>query len=318
MTNSEKTYTTSNLSQHKYLRIKNQLEQGAENALPNCGEKGFATRARRLVPLSENYNHTQQNNVFYCQHVYKMESGWKDGELECILDFDSASYQQHKRQLSYHTFAKIAASQGYTSKSDLPKLLINTQLEPRASASRQSATLNNLHDLHSPKSSLSSAEESLSRLMDIATPEHDSCDDKISSLNNQPLIFSEAHKLPIISEKPRRSSANNGHLRAATRDERMTRNAPESSNKMADPFYQKISYLSSEPGTSRVKNRQAMSITKSSGYESKRRDTPYHSQQSTLFKPDPRPCSRWYEMKTPKFHVEARRNNTFIRKICNW
>ena len=32
----------------------------------------------------------------------------------------------------------------------------------------------------------------------------------------------------------------------------------------------------------------------------------------------PRPQSYWYEMKTPEFHVEAKRNIAFLRKNCNW
>lgn len=30
----------------------------------------------------------------------------------------------------------------------------------------------------------------------------------------------------------------------------------------------------------------------------------------------PRPY--WYEMKTPEFHVEAKRNLKFLQKTCNW
>ena len=42
------------------------------------------------------------------------------------------------------------------------------------------------------------------------------------------------------------------------------------------------------------------------------------SKPPPLYKPDPKPRSNWYEMRTPDFHVEARRNNNLVRKSCNW
>lgn len=42
------------------------------------------------------------------------------------------------------------------------------------------------------------------------------------------------------------------------------------------------------------------------------------SKPPPLYKPDPKPRSHWYEMRTPGFHREARRNNVLIRKSCDW
>ena len=302
VTNSEKTCTTSNLSQHKYLRNRHQLQQNDERGLLNGRNKGIASPG-----------------IFCGQYL---EPEWENEKF--MLDVDSASYKQQRSQLmSYHTFAKLAASHGYRSNADLSKLLISAQLAPQVSAKEQSAALCNLQTLHSSATSHGSDEEPLSRLVDIVTREEDSCDYQASSLNCQSVIVSDAHKFPLINTTdkkfPRRSLRVFG--------EQITTSAPECSNRSLSvvmprsrskhPLDKKIVFLSSENAkTSRVKKRHISSlpcVTRSSRCEERTKE--YHSQ---LTLPNPMPCSHWYEMKTPKFHIEAKRHNKFVRKVCNW
>ena len=182
MTNSEKTSTTNNLSQHKYLKLKRQLQHDTENTPIATRDTEFQTHDQSL--RSETAHDRRQKCVsnpasYSLQHQYKLVSDWESQWHSLYHHF--TTYHQHRYPSSYQSSRR--ATSHLSRGSELPKLLTSTRLSPQVPANQQNTALCNLQHPHNSASSgsgVSSKEDPLCYDQSVdSTPDNcDSCNDK--------------------------------------------------------------------------------------------------------------------------------------------
>ena len=352
MTNSEKTKTTSNLSQHKYLMIKRQLQRETERKL-------WATRNSGITMNSTDA--TNYAGQFPGVHSYR-EMTNREGEWH--TPYNVTNHQQKSYPLSgqslragttFTTTAAVAAgSESDRKQSDLRKLLTSIQLTPQVPPNPQYSTLsNNLQYSQNSSTSLSCDEDSLSELVDIIAPDASSGSTKECSLqcvqmtlnescdSDRPFTGRKSHghthnavdagKTPWYNHYYLRDSMNGMHAKRnrtksapSGRRTVILQNQRKTERRLETDFSPlNITYLSSDmqrPSSSRDSKRP---LTQHGGVDTRgvrteQKTGEVYNKKPSLFYSDPVPRSRWYEMRTAEFHIEAKRNNDFVRKVCNW
>ena len=134
MTNSEKTSTTNNLSQHKYLKLKRQLQHEADSTLIATGDTEFQNHDQSLrstITQDRRQKCTSSPASYSMQHQYKLVSDW-DSQWHALYHHFT-TYQQHRYPSNYQSSAMVATSH-LKGSSDLPKLLTSTRLSPQVPA----------------------------------------------------------------------------------------------------------------------------------------------------------------------------------------
>lgn len=243
-TNSERTFTTSNLSQYKYLRAKRQLQQETENRLTAIRTK---SSVRSATATGERPRRTSTPALSCNEHQYKLVSDW---ESEChALCHHFTSYQQRRCPLICQSLkAAATATASHLSEADLSKLLTNIQLSPSVVSNQQDTTFCHSQHAQSSSTSLSGEDDSNSQEKDIAP----GC----NALQCLPMTFRESFMVSTINmpstgvqklgtqgsaapnTDPVRTSWYNEYLRAtlhrlkAKRQRRKTKSAPWSSLSM--------------------------------------------------------------------------------------
>ena len=251
MTNSEKTSTTNNLSQHKYLKLKRQLQHEAGSTLIATGDTEFQNHDQSLrsaITQDRRQKCAFPNPASYSmQHQYKLVSDW-DSQWHALYHHFT-TYHQH-RYPSHCQSSAMTATSHLKGPSDLPKLLTSTRLSPQVPANQQNTALcNSQHPPHGSAtcSGASSKEDPLcyDQSVDITPDDYDSCNDNCtshylpmtctdSSVMSTVYMSSNSRAASIMSADTRRTSWYNGYLRstlqrmhARTRNERKkTKSAP--------------------------------------------------------------------------------------------
>lgn len=146
MTNSEKTSTTNNLSQHKYPKLKRQLQHDeTDNALIAIRDAGFQNRDHSLRSTTAQDRRQKcasipaSSNV---QHRYKLVSDW-DSQWQAIYRHFTTCHQQ-RYPSSYQGSAATSHLLNKGS-SDLPNLLTSTRLTPQVPSNQRNAALCNYY-----------------------------------------------------------------------------------------------------------------------------------------------------------------------------
>ena len=350
LTNSEKTTTTNNLSQHKYLRIRRQLRQETENQflaithndvdVEQVSSRGVAAgvecydrqRAAPSVPLK--YVLRKSNWHTLCHH-YQQQSVSQSCQS---IKMDKAATETEASHLR---------------KSELSKLLTSIQLTPQVIENQQSNALSNLHHHQISPTSISGDKDSLCQSEDIQIPNFNSCTLKKCSSQCPPTALSESLVVSVLNMQssgmdfqsgitapnthPRRNSWYDEYLRAtlyrlyARKERNKATSAPGSMCKslpkmqkyktstMIRPESSPITiYLSSDTGENLrdIKKQPTKHVENLSELRAEKAREVFNKPPPLFI--DARPRSHWYEMRTPKFHIEARRNNNFIRKSCTY
>lgn len=355
MTNSEKTTTTRNLSQHKYLRIRRQLHQETENhflAIRRDDVINVKQVSSRCVATGENDRQRAAPSVPFNKHQYAImsdsENQWR------TLYHHYTNYQRQSvsgscrstKVKDHRTAAKAEPS--HLRKPELSKLLTSIQLTPHAQVieNQQSNPLSNLHRHQTSSTSISSDEDSLCRSGDIETPDFNSytmkkCSPQYSSMALSKSVVVSVPNIPCSGmdpyndiDAPNSHSMRNSlyneyfettlHRLYARRERNKTRSAPGRMCKSL-PIMQKhkasvmIRPESSPISLSLDSDKSQRSIRKQPTKKMGMSELRAEKDREVYNKPHPliinsRPRSHWYEMRTPEFHIEARRNNDFIRK----
>ena len=156
MTNSEKTSTTNNLSQHKYLKLKRQMQHETDNTLIATGDKQIINRDQPLRNVVNAQDYRKQkcaSNVsasHSVQHQYKLVSDF-DSQWHSLYHHFT-TYQQHRHPPSaaglYQGSARMKGTSHLKGSSDLPKLLTSTRLSPRVPPNQQNTASCNYYSQH--------------------------------------------------------------------------------------------------------------------------------------------------------------------------
>lgn len=251
MTNSEKTSTTNNLSQHKYLKLKRQLQHEAGSTLIATGDTEFQNHdqyLRSTITQDGRQKCASSPALYRMQHQYKLVSDW-DSQWHALYHHFT-TYQQHRYPSHYQSSA-MAATSHLKGSLDLPKLLTSTRLSPQVPANQQNAALcNSQHPHHSSGTSASGASSEEDPLcydqsVDITPDNYNSCNDNCtshylpmtctdSSIMSTVYMSSNSRAASIMNADTRRTSWYNEYLRstlqrmhARTRNERKkTKSAP--------------------------------------------------------------------------------------------
>lgn len=260
------------------------------------------------------------------------------------------SYQPCWRITNASATPTVADSkESHIRRSDLQKLLTSIRLTPQVPTNpgKVPALCDTFQFPQSSLTSLSSDNDSLSdsQLVDIT---HDSTSGvakecSLQCLQMTPLSDSSAVDLTLTGRQLFQGSPPDAISRSALYNEYLqeclhgiqtrrnrTKSAPGGSRSAAPNYKQgttqetcspiKITYLSSDTQTSNSRDNNKFSscrrTPRNHGVGEKTRGM--LNKPPSLFYSDPVPRSRWYEMKTPEFHLQAKRNNDFVRKVCNW
>lgn len=152
MTNSEKTSTTNNLSQHKYLKLKRQLQGETDNTLISTGDTEFQNHNR--PQRSERQDKTRQrcasNPASYnTQHRYKLVSDWDNQWHTLYNHFTTCHQHRYPPSICQGSAMRAATSHLQSGSSDLPKLLTSTRLSLQVPPNQQNTVLCN-YSQHPP------------------------------------------------------------------------------------------------------------------------------------------------------------------------
>ncbi len=206
VTNSEKTSTTNNLSQHKYQKLKRQLQGETDNTLISTGDAKFQNRNQ---PLTESTVTAQHDKSQKCasnpaasysmqHHQYKLVSDW-DSQWHTLYHHFTTCHQ-HRYPSSYQAGSARAQATSHLQpeSSDLPKLLTSTRLSlqvPPNQQNRPTALCN--YSQHPPHTDSSAINDEF---------EDQLCYDQSQSVESTPGNFdscsndnctSHAHYLPM-------------------------------------------------------------------------------------------------------------------------
>ena len=199
VTNSEKTSTTNNLSQHKYLKLKRQTQQDTDNKFITTRDTDIQNQSVRSMTAPDIGQKGVPAASYNLQHQYKLVSGWESQWHALYHHF--TSYHQQRYLSSYHN-SKTATS--HLKSSDLPKLLTSTRLSPQVTANQQNFTLCNSQ--HHPQSSSTDEENPLchDQSLDIAPDNYDSC-----TLQGLPMTCTESLLVSTINMPSNGRAASN-------------------------------------------------------------------------------------------------------------
>lgn len=139
VTNSEKTSTTNNLSQHKYLKLKIQLQRETENTQTSASRDTKIqnqTAKRETSTLQERKHRGAIASAYDLKHQYKLVQDW-ESEWHALYHHYTTFHQQRYRPQSYQNLKTSHLKGGFT---DLPKLLTSTCLSPQVTANQQNAS----------------------------------------------------------------------------------------------------------------------------------------------------------------------------------
>ena len=181
VTNSEKTSTTNNLSQHKYLKLKRQMQHETENTLIATGDKQIINRDQPLRNVVNAQDYRKQkcaSNVsasHSVQHQYKLVSDF-DSQWHSLYHHFT-TYQQHRHPPSaaglYQGSARTEGTSHLKGSSDLPKLLTSTRLSPRVPPNQQNTASCNYYSQHpSPHINSSATSANFTIRVPVATKTH--------------------------------------------------------------------------------------------------------------------------------------------------
>lgn len=347
LTNSEKTSTTSNLSQHRYLMIRRRSQQGTGNKLlPASSVKKDSSIASGCISTVDHSKMqcVSKGNALCNEHQYKLVTDWESEWYTCFHHF--TNYKQQRRPQSWHTFKAIVSAaateaaaeleESHLRQTELPKLLTGVKLTPRRPQNQQITTFCNLHHPQNSSTSLRVEKDSLNQSDSIQTP--DPWLAKKTQCLSQNLLKSlvvSAISMPSAeiptdtpdstaapNTHPRRNSWNNEYPRArplyAKRERSKTKSAPLCmcsclpTSKPETNQTTTYSYFSSDTDEQSTPS-GGMGV--SSALRAKKARELFNKPPPLLA--DSKPRSHWYEMRTPEFHTEARRNNDLIRNSCS-
>lgn len=149
VTNSEKTSTTNNLSQHKYLKLKRPLKDETDNTLISTGDTEFQNPNRPLksvvITRQDKTGQRRASNPasYNMQHQYKLVSDW-DSQWHTLYNHFTTYHQHRYLPSSFQgSVVRAATSHLQPESSDLPKLLTSTRLSLQVPPNQQNAALCN-------------------------------------------------------------------------------------------------------------------------------------------------------------------------------